>query len=132
MRGSYNFLINFKDNSLSVQYIILSGVRKSFIALHCLKNSGLDAISKSSCSHLFLISFLIISLHIYSVPTGVVDLFMNNLKLFIYFQKDSQTFFIYSKLVSPFSDVGVQTAEIITSPKIIVSLSSDVNLICHF
>jgi hypothetical protein len=72
--------------SQEIPHTILSGVMKSLIAAHSLRNSGFDTISNSIFSPLFLISSRIISAHISPVPTGTVDLLIKTLYVFTYSQ----------------------------------------------
>jgi hypothetical protein len=94
------------------------------MALHSLKNSGFEATSNSISLPLFWISFLIISLHLFPVQTGTVDLFIKSLYSQIFSPKvlaTSSTYFKSALLLFSLSG-GVPTAEKIAFQNFIHSL----------
>ena len=101
--------------SESVPTTTLSGVIKSLIAAPSLRNSGLDATSKSIFTPLAASSAFIASLTLFAVPTGTVDFVTIIVYLLIFCPKVLATASTYFKSAEPSSSGGVPTAEKTTS-----------------
>lgn len=130
VKGLYSLLIISFALSDSAPTTILSGYIKSFMAEPSLRNSGLEATSKSIFTPLFSNSSDTVVLIFCAVPTGTVLLVTSIICLCIFCPTSLATSKTYLRSALPSSSGGVPTAQNITSLSCIESFNvvENVNL----